>query len=361
MIEIIYESGEQKNQSRPPRLPKNIVQIGQPQENRKIYIEEKTRQYLQNIPVRENEVAFGVLLGTFQRYADVSYLFINGLIVADPTDNMVDFNMEAWNGIYEDLHTYFPEGEIVGWYLSIPYRIPNDMGNLLKIHLDNFGGAEKVCYFADRKEKDAGMYFYQDGVMKGEKGYYVYQCQNDQIQKYLDEKGLYGLKLIYPQKEEQGIKGGIIERNGQKQKSGKYKIVALIACFLAIAMALATILKFGSVKKLNQNIREIMAFEQTTGANNVDTEWTGKTQVKNVAGNVTQKKGTDTASDAATKQTDQATTSAEACYYTVQKGENLFEICIKIYNDIGMLEELKVVNGLDDNATIHEGDKLLLP
>lgn len=47
--------------------------------------------------------------------------------------------------------------------------------------------------------------------------------------------------------------------------------------------------------------------------------------------------------------------------YTVKKGETLFEICIKIYNDANMLEQLKRVNNLDDSCKLKEGQKIILP
>lgn len=346
MIEIIYSTNEQKGQSRPPKLPKNVVQIGVPGEKYKVYIEEKTEKYLNQLPVGANEVAFGVLLGDCQVFENTDFVFVNGLVSAKPTDNMVDFNEKSWAEVYEDMHTYFPEKEIVGWYLSIPYRIANDKSSLLKIHLDNFGGEGKICYFSDRKEQDTQIYHYEDGGMKGEAGYYIYQDANQELSAYLEERGLYGLKVIYPTRRMPcQAKHG---EAGRKNKSKFKKVVSLVAffsCVAAIVTALTMIWKYGDILKMNQSLMQIAAYEQEQESETEakqEEKWTGKTQVEQVDGTIKKARPDQT-------------------YYTVKKGETLFDICIRIYNDAGMLEQLKVANNIDDDYTIHEGDKILLP
>lgn len=47
--------------------------------------------------------------------------------------------------------------------------------------------------------------------------------------------------------------------------------------------------------------------------------------------------------------------------YTVGEGETLYGICIKLYNSMGMIDEICRLNGLDDQDKIVAGQKLIVP
>lgn len=48
-------------------------------------------------------------------------------------------------------------------------------------------------------------------------------------------------------------------------------------------------------------------------------------------------------------------------YYKVQDGETLYGICLKLYGNGSMMDEICEINGLDDENKIISGQKLILP
>ena len=183
MIEIIYKTKEEQPQETVTvKTPKNVKQIGIVDGYRKVYVEDYVMNYLKKPPISENSVKYGVMLGEARHGASHSYVFIKGIVEAVVRENTVSFNEEVWSGIYGDIKSYYPNQNIVGWYLSIPYRVKGDWELLKKIHLDNFAGSEKVCFFMDRSEHNEGFYAYEDGEMIHAGGYYVYYEKNEQLQ-----------------------------------------------------------------------------------------------------------------------------------------------------------------------------------
>lgn len=47
--------------------------------------------------------------------------------------------------------------------------------------------------------------------------------------------------------------------------------------------------------------------------------------------------------------------------YTVKKGQTLYDISMKCYGTSKMVDEIKEYNDIDDDYTIIEGQKILLP
>ena len=54
------------------------------------------------------------------------------------------FTEDNWAGIYRDIRDYFPEYQIVGWFLGGPGFLLEDTDRQKKIQEDNFGGGDKI-------------------------------------------------------------------------------------------------------------------------------------------------------------------------------------------------------------------------
>lgn len=186
MIEIIYQ-GEQETEEQDGelKLPKNVRQIGDLEgETKKIYVEDFVMTFVKHFSSRH--LKYGVLLGNTKKHGGNTYLFITGAVCAHPViDNDIIFDEEVWTGIYEDIKTYFDEVEIVGWFVSMPGMLANDMAELWKLHLDNFAGNDKVCFVLDRVECEDSFYLYDDGGMKKCEGHYIYYAKNGDMQSYM--------------------------------------------------------------------------------------------------------------------------------------------------------------------------------
>ena len=185
MIEVVY-SGEEHEEQDEVRIPKNIHQIGNNSSNKKIYIEDYVMTYLKKSPSGEDNVKYGVLLGDVKRAKGNVYIFVKGMVeVRDVIENSIIFNDDIWSGIYKDIKQFFEQLNIVGWYVSVPYRVSEDMNGIRKIHLDNFAGNDKVCFVKDRAENEEGFYSYEQSGLGKQQGYYIYYEKNEKMKKYV--------------------------------------------------------------------------------------------------------------------------------------------------------------------------------
>lgn len=187
MIEMVYSSKETEELSE-VRVPKNIHQIGENTSSRKIYIEDYVMTSLKKKPEDENSIKYGVLLGEIKRAKGNTYVFVKGLVeTREVIENSIIFNDDIWASIYKDIKKYFEGLEIIGWFVSVPYTVQNDMSAIQKIHLDNFAGNDKVCYLSDRTEHEDGFFAYDTGGLKKQSGYYIFYEKNEKMKKYLKQ------------------------------------------------------------------------------------------------------------------------------------------------------------------------------
>ena len=89
-------------------------------------------------------------------------VFVKGMVeVREVIENSLIFNDDIWAAIYKDIKKYFSKMNIVGWFVSVPYRVRDDLKGIRKLHLDNFAGNDKVCFLTDRTENDEKFLYVQ--------------------------------------------------------------------------------------------------------------------------------------------------------------------------------------------------------
>ncbi len=180
MIEIVYEKEKQKPEGNEGffRIPNNIRQIGEVNETQKIYIEDYAYTYLCRISSgNSSKGKAAILLGQANWKDGVSYLFVKSAVVLpdmEITEEHLSFTREIWNHVYEKNKEYFPDQEIVGWYLSIPGCSMELHEVICRTHLDHFGGNDKVLMVMEPLEKEEAFYRYEDGELSRQPGFYIY-------------------------------------------------------------------------------------------------------------------------------------------------------------------------------------------
>lgn len=192
MIEVIYDRSEEdtpKGEIQGIRLPKNIRQVGTPQGSRKIYVEDYVITYLNQLAKPGNTYARGaILLGEYKQSEGQGVLFISGAIEAQNVEfdmEETEFSNEIWSKIYAEVKRFFPDLEVVGWFLSRMGFTTQVNEKITKMHLDNFPGRDKVLYMIDSLEEEDAWYFYENGALKKQGGYYIYYTRNDTMQNYM--------------------------------------------------------------------------------------------------------------------------------------------------------------------------------
>lgn len=191
MIEIVYEKEKQKPEGNEGffRIPNNIRQIGEVNETQKIYIEDYAYTYLCRISSgNSSKGKAAILLGQANWKDGVSYLFVKSAVVLpdmEITEEHLSFTREIWNHVYEKNKEFFPDQEIVGWYLSIPGCSMELHEVICRTHLDHFGGNDKVLMVMEPLEKEEAFYRYEDGELSRQPGFYIYYEKNEPMQNFL--------------------------------------------------------------------------------------------------------------------------------------------------------------------------------
>jgi len=187
---IVQKEGEEKTGAvnQLLKLPKHIRQMGLPGNSPEIYIEDYAEGYLRRLAASDyTECRVAVLVGEFMKSEGKRYVFIRGAIEAEDVivDNSVCFTSEVWANVYEKIKRYFPQYEAIGWFLGGPEFLTEVTDEIRQIHVDWFGGRDRVLYRIDPVEKEATFYLYDKGELKQWPGYSIYYEKNEEMQDYL--------------------------------------------------------------------------------------------------------------------------------------------------------------------------------
>lgn len=417
MIEVVYRKENQDDGSKDAgfKLPKNIKQIGGGNSDIQVYMEDNVALYLSKIPDREDDIRYGVLVGSVKRSCGYTYIFINGAVdVREVFDNTVIFSDDIWTSLNDDIFRYFQGGKVVGWFLSQSYSNSNQNIWIKKMHLNNFAGMDKVFFRIERDEEEEGFYYYGNDKMEKLPCYHIYYEKNQPMNEYMTESGM---DIHFKKNTGRESRGGIIagaaadkaekiisinnkgengiqtEEAAEKTENytiGKYsRILSRAAAFLVIGALATTIGVMGRQGKLDNLMEEMRGVvdgimndgdesaggngiisvnglpstteateDNTTTENNTTTEDTGEQ-------NTTEQNTTETTSDeedTTLKEDETASvTPVSTRDYMVEKGETLYSICMKLYGNTNNLDTIMELNDLTSPDSIYYGKNLIVP
>ncbi len=370
MIEIVYDKDEQTedNVFSGIRLPKNIRQIGMPDGNRRIYIEDYVMTYLKQLANPNSTFARGaILVGESVKGEEGSIVFVSGALPAQnlELDLQEDsFDGETWSYIYQEVKAYFPDLEVVGWFLSrMGFSTEvNDM--IVKLHMDNFAGPEKVLFIMDELEGEEAFYMMEQEGLRRQSGYYIYYARNEAMQSFMIATRQEGMEEENPveQKDEAVLrnykkimeerkKNARIER-ANKRLSGACTVLAIAVLALGIGV-------FSNYQMLGKVNRKLEALGISISEEEEKTVLAKKSDAENTVEEVQKEKNEKTTQENMPKTAATAVNLPQ--YYTVQNGDTLSSISFKMYNSVGYVAELMEANELGEADDIHEGDRIVIP
>ena len=104
--------------------------------------------YLNKLAQPENLYARGaILFGKMYKTTIGKCMFISGAAACQNFELDLDetiFSEENWGEIYRIRDSFFPELEICGWFLSRMGFSVDLNDKIIRIHMDNFSGENKV-------------------------------------------------------------------------------------------------------------------------------------------------------------------------------------------------------------------------
>ena len=382
MIEIVYEKEKQKSEGNESffRIPNNIRQIGEVGGTQKIYIEDYAYTYLCRISSENLSKGIGaILLGQANWKDGISYLFVKSAVSLpdmEVSEEHLEFTQEIWNHVYEKNKEYFPDQEIVGWFLSIPGCSMELHQIICQTHLDHFGGSDKILFVMEPLEKEEAFYRYEEGKMSRQTGFYVYYEKNEPMHNFLiaqNEK--------MEKKTEEVDDSAVhnfrkkVEKNilQDRSKSG-FPVMKTAAICAGVAVLAVGVLYLNDYQKM-QSAKEVLAGidqekqetdqEETTpvngsvsGEDTQEEESEEKEAEAENAGTAEEEEGdTQTEKDRESDQTDAEVHPS----YTIQQGDTITKISIKTYGSTKKVGEICELNHISVNDLIYPGQKILLP
>ena len=391
MIEMVYSSKESREQDN-VIIPKNIRQMGENNSNQKIYIEDNVMTYLKKKPENEDNVKYGVLLGDIKRKSGNTYVFVRAMVeVRDVIENSLIFNDDIWSNIYKDIKKFFGKMDIVGWFVSVPYRVRDDLKGIRKLHMDNFAGNDKICFLSDRTESEDNFYMCRRGRLEKQTGYYIYYEKNEKMKKYIkgmssekkEEKSMENRKIENkkveikekPANEPKSFRE-VLRESSQPARQGR--VAYGISGLLIVALLLSTVVmlnNYGELKNIKQTLAGYSMDEEAKAVNQmlngdddmtriVETEETTSAEETETIVEETETIGRETLPEESVTKAPKdknVNNQISGTTYTVKKGQTLYDISMKVYGTSEMVEEIREYNGIDEDYTIIEGQKIKLP
>ena len=382
MIEIVYDKENQTEDNifAGITLPKNIRQIGAPGGTRRIYIEDYVMTYLTQLANPNSTYARGaILVGESAKGVNGEIVFISGALPAQNLELDLEettFDGETWSYIYQEVKMYFPELEVVGWFLSRMGFSTEINEMIVQLHMDNFAGSDKVLYIMDALEGEDAFYMMEADGLRRQSGYYIYYARNEAMQNFMiatkddvdleqideveqrDEAVLRNYKKIM----EERAKSARIERSNRR--------LCGVCSGLAVAvlgLGVAVFSNYQMLGKIESGLMEkgLVAFEKKTDTEQNETvtsEWSENTTTNTGEGkNSTSQKVVEAINIENDEKKVKSAIGNLPKYYTVQNGDTLSSISFKMYSSVGYVAELMEANELGEADEIQVGDRIVIP
>ena len=261
MIEIVQQTTKTEENIE-NKLPKNIRQIGNPEKDFRIYMEDYVYTYLHPAQLNGMETEIFprllILLGEINHFSNRSCAFVSGAIQVEDSeypDILPEFNERTWRRIHREMHQYFENCEIVGWVLDIPGNTLEITAEMEEIHRRNFVSQYQFFFLMDSKEREEAFFTWKEGCLAKKEGYFIYYEKNPQMQEYMISKreALFGTEA---KPEEVNDRAAVNYRTmmmAKKERASKQKtgILSYLTSMLTIIVLCAvSVILLGNIQKM---------------------------------------------------------------------------------------------------------------
>ncbi|WP_317367519.1 LysM domain-containing protein [uncultured Tyzzerella sp.] len=385
-------------------LPKNIKQMGNIDDELKIYMEDYVFTYLQQYSKHSNrEERIAVLIGDSYTIDGNDVLFINGAVKGEHTiieDGMVKLTKKSFDYINEQINTYFKDYSIVGWFYSQPGFSDYINEGYINYHKENFDKKNQVFFLSDPIENIGGFYTLYNNDFKSINGFIIYYEKNEAMSEYMlnnktsntnrDKEDIFKSKderLINMSRKKNTTNKNTNSLNEYRKMTSIFSslsAVLFLVCFIMGAGLIQSDDKIAELEKrlakLDDSYRYILSqikddnVQSVFAQNNYKTEEPSSEQTSFLSTSNTTHTTTEITtsttevSSVTTTEKDPETTSKDISKdnknfkkYQVKEGDSLELISKKFYGNRDKIEEIMNINGLDNPDTIYVGKTLLLP
>ena len=169
-------------------FPRNFRQIGTPEGEKHIFIEDYVYTYLHPAFLGMNERRVCILVGRTETHGKNTNIYVNGAFELPEIaycGTAPVFQEKIRTEICSLIKRYFDGSTLLGWFYDEKGTAPCLTPELERILKNFFGGNNRLLLLSDSLEKEETLYIYEDGAVHKKEGYYIYYERNQAMQEYM--------------------------------------------------------------------------------------------------------------------------------------------------------------------------------
>jgi LysM repeat protein len=384
-------------------LPKNMKQVGEATNEKKVYIEDYVYTYLHQYAAKSNEqeqIAF--LVGERKICEGEEVLLIIGAIAIKDTiivNGNVEITEEIWAYVNKKLNRYFEGYKICGWMYTQPGYGVLLTSFLINQHIANFNTENSVLFIIDAIENEETIFVYNEDELSPILGFYIYYEKNHMMHEYmLDYKVNKQNEL--EKKVDQVVKDYRIKEQEKKMDLNQKKMLNLLFTVSVALIIISIILGVGllnnveetnamkrniyvMIDELNQ-VKETLSTNEGESAINQEDERieiindpipsesvfseqqqaNEGNEVENILDEAPDNLLDQSLEESINESINEPVEQLENLIpeeYVVQTGDNLIKISYMFYNTNDMVSSIQELNDIENPHKIYVGQIIILP
>lgn len=154
---------------------KNLKQIGTPQEEDKVYVENLAYSKLKEDSYKEKRVF--VLMGHTERMNGRYATFVEAVIPVTEIEfsgGIPRWNNIIWGGVFREIKRIYEDMIIVGWAYDAKGMALRMTHELERVHREHFGGIHQLIFLMDSLEQEETFYTYKENRLVSKDGFFIY-------------------------------------------------------------------------------------------------------------------------------------------------------------------------------------------
>ena len=356
------------------KFPKNVRQVGNVSDTPKIYLEDYVDTYLDQLRSRAKEEPTGaLLLGENAVVEGLECVYITGAVRIEEVseeNGEICISDPAREAALRECAEYFPGRDVVGWALAAPGRPLVLSGSMVQIH-EQLGLKKNSIFIMKHPEEDEEIYFaYKFHELMQMGGYYIFYEKNPDMQNYMiNTRKQIGVtpSEVVEDRAAKNFRSAVKEKlEAQEQRSNSHLVylTSVLLVVVVLAIGISAMNNYDKMNSVQSSIETLSKSVQGSSENTVTAEEdvTTDRQEEQPDGAA----ASDVSAGAGDVQTGESGMSIQEGesgeeYYTVQRGDTLDKISLKLYGTTDEAEAICKMNGLTDGNLIFIGQKLLLP
>lgn len=356
------------------KFPKNVRQVGNVSDTPKIYLEDYVDTYLDQLRSRAKEEPTGaLLLGENAVVEGLECVYITGAVRIEEVseeNGEICISDPTREAALRECAEYFPGRDVVGWALAAPGRPLVLSGSMVQIH-EQLGLKKNSIFIMKHPEEDEEIYFaYKFHELMQMGGYYIFYEKNPDMQNYMiNTRKQIGVtpSEVVEDRAAKNFRSAVKEKlEAQEQRSNSHLVylTSVLLVVVVLAIGISAMNNYDKMNSVQSSIETLSKSVQGSSENTVTAEEdvTTDRQEEQPDGAA----ASDVSAGAGDVQTGESGMSIQEGesgeeYYTVQRGDTLDKISLKLYGTTDEAEAICKMNGLTDGNLIFIGQKLLLP